>query len=288
METSSKIVIVTGSNKGIGYALMQRLVKHAPRLTLVLTSRDESLGKEAVNNLIKEEPKCKDSLHYHPLDITNKVSRDKFKEWVQQTFGKFDVLVNNAGALVSGELYNPEYIATTDDVEKVIGTNYQSTRALTETLLPLLASDGKIISVSSAVAAWNRQGEPLLKIFTKPDFEDKSLEEIYTLFKEAVAAKDYKEKGFVKSPYMLSKALLNAWTYYVLQRSLSGDQQAFTMTPGHCRTDMGGDKALRSADDGADTIEYLIVDVPFKFDKEISGKFFAERKVVDFVEGINL
>ncbi len=120
MEKTSKVVIVTGSNKGIGYALMERLVKHAPRLTLVLTSRDETQGKEAVNNLIKLEPNSKDSLHYHSLDITDKESRDKFKEWVQKTFGKFDVLVNNAGVLLPNELYNPEYFATVSEVEKII------------------------------------------------------------------------------------------------------------------------------------------------------------------------
>ena len=67
-----RVAIVTGANKGIGYSLMSRLVKYTPQFTLILTSRDETLGKEAVDSLIKLEPRCKDSLHYDALDITKK------------------------------------------------------------------------------------------------------------------------------------------------------------------------------------------------------------------------
>jgi hypothetical protein len=53
------------------------------------------------------------------------------------------------------------------------------------------------------------------------------------------------------------------------------------MTPGNCKTDLEGDTATRTADEGSDTIEWLIVEVPFKFDQEVNGKYFENRKISD-------
>ncbi len=103
------VIIVLGANKGIGYSLMQRLVKHTPRYTLILTSRDETLGKEAVINLIKQEPKSQESLHYHQLDINKPESRDKFKDWAEKKFGKYDALVNNAAVVIYDAYINRNY-----------------------------------------------------------------------------------------------------------------------------------------------------------------------------------
>lgn len=59
--------------------------------------------------------------------------------------------------------------------------------------------------------------------------------------------------------------LLNAWNrfilpYYVIydRKQLKGTQQAIAMSPGHCKTDMGGSKAPRSAEDGALSIYKLL------------------------------
>ena len=82
------------------------------------------------------------------------------------------------------------------------------------------------------------------------------------------------------SSYDISKALLNAWTYHVLKKSLIGDQQAFTMCPGWCRTDMRGENGTKSAEEGTETIEYLI-DLPYKVNKEINGKFFRDNAIVE-------
>ena len=53
---SKKIVLVTGSNKGIGYGIIEALLKKKSNLRIVLTSRNETLGKKSYNELLDKYP----------------------------------------------------------------------------------------------------------------------------------------------------------------------------------------------------------------------------------------
>eukprot|EP00331_Platyophrya_macrostoma_P009762 CAMPEP_0176418816 /NCGR_PEP_ID=MMETSP0127-20121128/7693_1 /TAXON_ID=938130 /ORGANISM="Platyophrya macrostoma, Strain WH" /LENGTH=294 /DNA_ID=CAMNT_0017799207 /DNA_START=15 /DNA_END=899 /DNA_ORIENTATION=- len=292
MENSTKrIVIVTGANKGIGYSLMTRLVKRPDDYILVLTSRNETLGKEAVTKLLELQPAIKENLHYHQLDISDSESISKFTDWVSKTFGKYDVLVNNAGLYLVGEInddYKPgayeatDFKPTPEDIKKVVGTNFFGTRALTDKLLPMLSADGKIINVSSAWGIWCRQGKTLTDILTKPDFGEEDLDTVYKIFENTCAKKSFVEDKVTNSTYMVSKAMLNAWTRYILVKQLKGDQQCYTMTPGWCKTDMGTEEAPRSVEQGSETLQFLI-ELPYKMDPQYNGKFFMDNKTKDFL-----
>lgn len=83
------MAVVTGANKGIGYALVKRLAEMG--LTVVLTARDINKGKEAVESLNKES-----GLHvaFCQLDVSDPLSIDAFASWLQQTYGGLDILVS--------------------------------------------------------------------------------------------------------------------------------------------------------------------------------------------------
>ena len=284
MDTKSRVIVITGSNRGIGFEAAKRLLKNPSKPRVVITSRNESLGQAAVRELLNEFPSSKESIFYHVLDITNKETYAPFADWIKATFGKIDVLVNNAGVLTDKDnMFDADYKATLEDATRVIGTNYLSTRAFTEYVLPLLASDGKIISVSSTRGLFDWQGKALTKKLLNPKFQPKEVDEVYDIFMNAVKKQDFQGGDITASEYNISKALVNAWTYYVLKDSLKGDQQAFVMCPGWCRTDMGGEKAPKSAEEGAETIEYLI-DLPCELNKEINGKFFRDNTLIEFDE----
>ena len=93
MATSrvTRVAVVTGSNKGIGLAIVRRLCKEFDG-EVILTSRDERLGKKAIEKLEAEGLKPK----YHQLDITSSESIDRLKQHLVQQYGGLDVLVNNA------------------------------------------------------------------------------------------------------------------------------------------------------------------------------------------------
>ena len=284
MDTKSRVIVITGSNRGIGFEAAKRLLKNPSKPIVVITSRNESLGQAAMRELLSQYHASKESLYYHVLDITNKETYSPFTDWIKKTFGRIDVLVNNAGILPEkDDPFDSEYKATLEDASKVLGTNYLSTREFTEYALPLLSSDGKIINVASTRGLYDWQGKALTKKLTNSKFKANEIEEVYDIFMNAVKNQDFAGGDITGSGYNVSKTLLNAWTYHVLKESLKGDQQAFAMCPGWCRTDMGGDKAPKSAEEGAETIEYLI-DLPYKLNKEINGRFFRENKLVKFDE----
>ena len=90
---SKRVAVVTGSNKGIGLAIVRSLCKKFDG-DVVLTSRDEGRGNEAVAEL-----KEKEGLNpvYHQLDITSRDSIEGLVTFIKDKYGGLDVLINNAG-----------------------------------------------------------------------------------------------------------------------------------------------------------------------------------------------
>ena len=91
--SSKRVAVVTGSNKGIGLAIVRSLCKKFDG-DVVLTSRDEGRGNEAVAEL-----KEKEGLNpvYHQLDITSRDSIEGLVTFIRHKYGRLDVLINNAG-----------------------------------------------------------------------------------------------------------------------------------------------------------------------------------------------
>ena len=86
------VAVVTGSNKGIGFATVRALCSKFQG-DVILTSRDETRGREAVESLKKEGLNPK----YHVLDICDEDSVQQLYDYLKKNYAGIDVLVNNAG-----------------------------------------------------------------------------------------------------------------------------------------------------------------------------------------------
>lgn len=82
------MAIVTGANKGIGFALVRKLAQS--ELTVILTARDEARGLQAVQTLRNE------GLHvlFRRLDVSDPVSINAFAAWFATNFQALDILVS--------------------------------------------------------------------------------------------------------------------------------------------------------------------------------------------------
>lgn len=87
-----KVAFVTGSNKGIGLAVVRAMCKQFPG-DVYLTARDVGRGTAAVESLKAE------GLHplFHQLDITDSASVRVAQDFLKEKYGGLDVLINNAG-----------------------------------------------------------------------------------------------------------------------------------------------------------------------------------------------
>jgi NAD(P)-dependent dehydrogenase (short-subunit alcohol dehydrogenase family) len=135
-----KIVIVTGSNTGIGKETALDLLEKGAKV--IFACRSEIGVHEVINNITN--PIQKEDAFYMHLDLTNFGSINNFVDQFKTLFGRLDVLVNNAGAII-------DIFELKEGIESSIMTNHVGPVYLTCLLLPLINSEGLVINVSSSV-----------------------------------------------------------------------------------------------------------------------------------------
>ena len=137
------LAIITGANTGLGFETARGLLGLGYQA--VIASRDLGRGNSAVSKLKAEYPLAEVSTL--PLDLANTVSIDSFSKSFAAGFGKWDVLILNAGAKVLAK-----YQQTDSGIEYHFGVNAVGHFSLTADLLAHRANISRVVSVSSIVA----------------------------------------------------------------------------------------------------------------------------------------
>jgi short-subunit dehydrogenase len=120
-------VIITGSSRGIGYAIAE--VFAAQSANLFLCSKQEALISKAAEELKKKFPHA--GIHAQAHDLSKKEEAVAFGKWCV-SMGIPDILVNNAGHFAPGGVHDePEGL-----LESQVATNLYSAYHLTRTVLP--------------------------------------------------------------------------------------------------------------------------------------------------------
>lgn len=136
MSISPVHIIITGASKGIGKAIGKAFGKRGA--IVVINAR----GKEALETAKAEIEATHENARVHTFqtDMANKEEVNAFADGALQALNnKVDVLVNNAGVFVPGNITDEEDGA----LEKMINTNLYSAYYLTRALLPTLKAGGK-------------------------------------------------------------------------------------------------------------------------------------------------
>ena len=93
----SKIVLITGSNTGIGFEIVKALASSHVAYTILMGSRSLEKVQAAIATAKKEFPSSSSTLVPIQVDIEFDDSIERAFAEVQSKYGKVDVLVNNAG-----------------------------------------------------------------------------------------------------------------------------------------------------------------------------------------------
>ena len=88
-----RIIAVTGANKGIGFQVMRQLLQKEPDSLIVLGSRNEVNGQEAISKLHEEGMK---NVCFLQCDVSSESSCNQFVEGLEK-LGGCNLLINNAG-----------------------------------------------------------------------------------------------------------------------------------------------------------------------------------------------
>ncbi|MFC5833767.1 SDR family oxidoreductase [Nonomuraea insulae] len=242
--SETKIALVTGANKGIGYEIATGLGALGYRVGV--GARDEARRETAVEKL---RAAGVDAFGV-PLDVTSAQSVTDAAELIDRQAGRLDVLVNNAG--ISGET-GPgwEQDPTTldlDMVRTVVETNVIGVIRVTNTMLPLLrrSASPRIVNVSSSVGSLTRQADPDIEI------------------------------GPIMAAYSPSKSFLNAVTVQYARQFAGTNILINAACPGLVATDFTGFHGPRTPEQGAATAIRLAT-LP---DGGPTGSFFEDDGVI--------
>ena len=141
-----KIAIITGANSGIGYETALELAKKDA--TVVMACRNMLAAEKAKNEILGIYPKAQ--VTAMSLDLSSLNSVRDFADNFRKTFDKLNLLINNAGIMMS------PYKETEDSFENQLATNFIGHFALTGLLMQLLMNtpNSRVISLSSLAYKW--------------------------------------------------------------------------------------------------------------------------------------
>ena len=90
---TSKVVLVTGANQGLGYAIVQVSALRQPSYTYILCSRDVKKGKEAVQQL--KDAGVTATVDLLQLDVTDDEQIAAAVKYVDSTYGRLDGMASS-------------------------------------------------------------------------------------------------------------------------------------------------------------------------------------------------
>lgn len=242
-STSKVLVLITGANQGIGFAVAQQLLGSGKYHVLV-SARNSSNAQAAVQQLLTEAVD-KNSVTPIILDVTDDSSIEAAAEKVRDEFGHLDILINNAGIGTSSGK------AVRDQFREIFEVNVYGVVAVTEAFLPLLKassfSDKRVVNVTSGLG--------LITMAGKKD---------YAFNANAWYALDYRS----------SKAALNMITAAQSIKFASDKIAVIAAAPGMCRTRFTGGQGKKEASDGAKVIVRAATE---EIPEALTGTYYSDE-----------
>jgi NAD(P)-dependent dehydrogenase (short-subunit alcohol dehydrogenase family) len=220
MATEKKVALITGANRGIGFETAKQLGEQG--VTVVLGSRKLSDAEAAAAKLKSSGIDA----YGIQLDVTKAADRSAAAKYLDQKFGKLDILINNAGVAGGDFFTNTTSKTTEEELKSVYETNFFSVVALTQQLLPLIKKSdaGRIVNLSSILGSLTLHADP----------------------KSPIA-------GSKLFSYNSSKAALNAFSIHLADELKDTPIKVNSVHPGWVKTEMGTDAAPMEIPDGAKT-----------------------------------
>src|SRR5438132_9112886 len=140
-KLEGKIALITGGSRGIGAAIAKRLAADGADVAITYTK-----GADAAASVAKEIERLGRKAIAIQADAADAGAVEAAVEKVVGTFGRLDVLVNNAGTAIPKRFEE----TTLEELDRVIDINVRGTLVATQAALKHMKSGGRIIMIGSA------------------------------------------------------------------------------------------------------------------------------------------
>lgn len=134
-----KTAVVTGANAGLGRGIAEALAADGWRVVMVC--RDRGRG-EAARDAIRKAT-GRDDVALELADLASIADVARVADAIAATYGRVDLLVNNAG------VYKQARTLTGDGLETMFAVNHLAPFLLTTRLLPVIPPDGRIATIAA-------------------------------------------------------------------------------------------------------------------------------------------
>ena len=222
MAGAGRVVVVTGASRGIGYSIGKELATRMPGASVYLTTRQAQNIQALEATLRRDIGVSSDNVKFRMMDLKDKRSIAKFVEVIRRKHNRLDILVNNAAvyhkppasvhqACASLPLYSKE-------VEEIIKTNYLGLKTVTESFIPCMSHNSRIINVSSHLAQLNMfntadsNSAQLASSFSDPDLNPVMLDSLVKSYMSSIKSGSWSSAGWPDCAYSVSKLAVNALT----------------------------------------------------------------------------
>jgi NAD(P)-dependent dehydrogenase (short-subunit alcohol dehydrogenase family) len=221
-EQNKKIALITGANRGIGFETARQLGQQG--IKVLLGARSGEKGKKAADQLKNESL----DVEFILLDVDDEKTHETAAKYIEEKFGKLDILVHNAGIWIEG-FENGAPVATSktsvETFRKTFDTNFFNIIGLTNSLLPLVRKSdaGRIVFLSSGLGSLTLHSDPNSEIY-----------------------------HFKVPAYDISKTALNGYAVHLAYELRDTPIKVNAAHPGSVATDMNANGVL-AVEDGAKT-----------------------------------
>lgn len=239
--SEKKIALITGANKGLGFETARQLANQ--NFKVLIGARDETRGREAAEKLQNEGFDSE----FISIDVTDEKTLHTAAKYIEETFGKLDVLVNNAGIAVEYGAEPGEINLET--IRRTFETNFFGVIAATRAFLPLVkkSESGRIVNVSSGLGSFANN--------TNSDWDFAAVKPI---------------------GYNSSKAALNMFTVILAHELKDTKIRVNSADPGYTATDLNHNSGTKTVEQGAS----IIFDLATLPDDGATGGYFDDQGIV--------
>jgi len=242
MSDEKKWAIVTGGSRGLGFETAKGLI--AAGISVYIIGKDEVRAQQSAEKL---------GCNFRAVDVADskkfrQVLTEINEEATSNGFQALDILVLAHG--VMSEKMSKTLRTTDEEWRRTLSINLDAVFTAVNQLAPAMsdARKGRVIVYSACLGRMSGPGT---------------------------------HGGL--APYRISKAGVNAFVKNLSYETGLGARGFLVdaICPNHCRTDMGGPDAPRSAQEGADTAIWLATR-DFDSTKDKTGLLWEDRQVVDW------